>query len=220
MSCGLNILSANTVIGARCYKVPQNTKCDLKVRDDSCAKEKRKEKVSLILRLAVHKFQCPGLNPGLSEGTFNLGFARTLVRLYNLLFAGVFLPLVTVVHAGTAQLTRQLTVSLCVVFNQLRNGTEFSLAFLQQEFPFTGVFYEVGDQASGEANDERATFGFFRMWAQEVRSHNIVCKQGIAAVSCDASPGPNCLSQCFFCFGQAWGAGSPRLLGLVLVLFL
>lgn len=81
--------------------------------------------------------------------------------------------------------------------------------YLQQEFPFTSVFYDVGDQARGQANDERATFRLFRMWAQEVRSQNIVCKQGVAAVSCDASPTPDSLSQCFFGFGQAWGAGSP-----------
>lgn len=55
--------------------------------------------------------------------------------------------------------------------------------YLQQEFPFTSVFYEVGDQARGEANDERATFWFFRMWTQEVWSQDIVCKQRIAAVT-------------------------------------
>lgn len=41
---------------------------------------------------------------------------------------------------------------------------------LQQELPFTSVFYEVSDQAGGEADDQRATLGFFRMWTQEVRS--------------------------------------------------
>lgn len=56
-------------------------------------------------------------------------------------------------------------------------------SYLQQEFPFPSVFYEVGDQTGGEANDEGATFVFFRMWAQEVRSQNIVCQQGIAAVT-------------------------------------
>lgn len=133
--------------------------------------------MSLILRMAIHKFQSPGLNPVLSAGTFKFGFAQALVWFHSLLSAGIFLPLVTVVYTGAAQQTRQLALDFCVEFNQLCDGAELCLAFLQQEFPFTGVFYEVGDQAGGEANDERATFGFFRMWAQKVRSQNIVCKQ-------------------------------------------
>lgn len=54
------------------------------------------------------------------------------------------------------------------MFDQLCYGTEFSLALLEQEFPFVSVSDKVGDQARGKADDERATFGVFRMWAQEV----------------------------------------------------
>lgn len=71
-----------------------------------------------------------GLNPFLSVGTF--GFGRALARLHSELCAGVFLPLVTVVDPGAAQGTRQLLLRLCVVFNQLGERTEFSLAFLPQ----------------------------------------------------------------------------------------
>lgn len=69
------------------------------------------------------------------------------LKLYGLLFADVFLPLIAVVHPGIAQQTWQLVLSLCVVLNQLSHGIEFSLAFLQHEFPFTGVFNKVGDRS-------------------------------------------------------------------------
>lgn len=104
-----------------------------------CKKEIKREKKSFILdplKLAVHKSQRPGvyLNPFLSVGTFGFGFGfgRALARLHSVLRAGVFLPLVTVVHPGAAQGTRQLLLRLCVVFNQLGERTEFSLAFLPQ----------------------------------------------------------------------------------------
>lgn len=73
-----------------------------------------------------------GLNPFLSVGTFGFGFGRALARLHSELCACVFLPLVTVVDPGAAQGTRQLLLRLCVVFNQLGERTEFSLAFLPQ----------------------------------------------------------------------------------------
>lgn len=72
-----------------------------------------------------------GLNPFLSVGTLNFGFVQALVRIHSLLFAGIFLPLITVVYPGTAQQTGQLIQSLGVVFDQFCYGTEFRLAFLR-----------------------------------------------------------------------------------------
>lgn len=40
--------------------------------------------------------------------------------------------------------------------------------YLQHELPFTSVFYKVGFQAGGEANDKGTTFRFFGMRAQKV----------------------------------------------------
>lgn len=114
------------------------------------------------------------------------------------------------VHSRTAQQTRQLTQRLRVVLDQLGHGAEFSLVRLEQQRPGAGAFDEVGDQATGEADDEGATFGFLRMRTQEVRPQNVVRQQGTAAVSRDASPTPHRLSQSFFGFGQARRAGLPR----------
>lgn len=60
-------------------------------------------------------------------GTFVFDFAGALV----VPFAGVFLPLVAVVHPGAAQQARQLIPGLRVVFDQLSDGTELSLQFLR-----------------------------------------------------------------------------------------
>lgn len=80
-------------------------------------KKKKKEKsVTYIGGWQSTSFSVRGLNPCLSVGTM-FGFGQALVWLYSLLFAGIFLPLVTVVHPGTAQQTRQLILNLRVVFN-------------------------------------------------------------------------------------------------------
>lgn len=61
---------------------------------------------------------------------FGLGLDSLLGRMRRLL-VGVLLPLVTVVHACTAERARQLAIGLGVMFNQLCDGAELTLAFLK-----------------------------------------------------------------------------------------
>lgn len=74
-----------------------------------------------------------GLNPFLSVGALDFGFARALAWLRHRLPAGVLLPLVAVVHPSAAQRTRQLALRRRVVFNQRRYGAKFTLAILQEK---------------------------------------------------------------------------------------
>lgn len=55
--------------------------------------------------------------------------------------------------------------------------------YLQQEFPFTGVFDEASDQTRGAADNEGAVVCLFGVWTQKERSQDVIAKQRIAAVT-------------------------------------
>lgn len=106
----------------------------------------RKKIVSLIQdprRLQYTHSSVQSLNPFLFVCTFNFGFVQAHMKLYRLLFAHIFLPLVTVVYPGTAQQTRQLMRGLHIIFNQLCYGTELSLAFLQMRWRSKKRYYKT-----------------------------------------------------------------------------
>lgn len=120
-------VSANTIKQWLCFTVkPSRTKTQIK---DKCAKEMTSVAYFVpsevgsphvpVSRVYIHSF----LWVLLISASFGL-------KLYRLLFADVFLPLIAVVHPSIAQQTWQLVLSLCVVLNQLSHGIEFSLAFL------------------------------------------------------------------------------------------
>lgn len=71
------------------------------------------------------------LNSFLPVGKFGFGLSLDSLLGRMLLLVGVLLPLVTVVHTCTAECARQLTIDLGVMFNQLCDGAEFTLALLK-----------------------------------------------------------------------------------------
>lgn len=132
----LHTVSANTREGALCstkfIKSLPTTPNVIKVLDDKCAKNNTK-KMTLILdhlKSSIRPSRCPGFKPTTSGCAFNFGFVNAPVKLHRLQLDGTFLPLVAVVHPGTAQQARQLILALGVVFNQLRHGAELSLTLL------------------------------------------------------------------------------------------
>lgn len=92
-------------------------------------------------------------------------------------FVVILLPLITVVNSGRAQQAGQLAHRLSVVLNEFSQGTELQLTFLKQELSFPCIFYEMRDKTRWKANDQGATFGFFRMWTHKICSQNIVCQE-------------------------------------------
>lgn len=108
----------------------------------------------------------------------------------------------------TARKTKKIILikNLCPsVKKSTSRSSRSSQNYLQCESPFTGVFNKVGDGPRGEANNQRTTFGFFGMWAQQVGSQNILCKQRIAAVTVMSKRKPLMCQQQKEIYEWRWG---------------